>query len=303
MPLKLNTILDLKNTYDTFLFDVWGVLWDGEEFYPGVIDTLATLKQNGCKIGIISNSTLIAPQLEAKFSKFGLRAGKHFDDMFTSGSYLQHLIKQDFFKNIFGSDYTFYCYGQRNEELFVPWAPHERNTLAEADFVYLGALTDKMTPIQENGETQTILADCLRLKKPLICANPDICATKKGQIYYTQGAIANAYEQMGGKVYWMGKPYPEIFDFACQIFGANKKTSIMVGDSVHTDIVGATRAGIDSVLIYETGILAHLTETERQQEMKKEGVYPTYTLGKVALSKAAISTQFPIKQDRSKKGN
>ena len=293
MSLELENILDLQNTYDTFLFDVWGVLWDGEEFYPDVIDTLATLKQNRGKIGIISNSTLIAPQLEEKFSKFGLKAGKHFDNMFTSGSYLQHLIKQDFFKNIFRSDYTFYCYGQRNEELFVPWASHERNTLAEADFIYLGALTDKMTPIQENGETQAILAECLRLKKPLICANPDICATKKGQIYYTQGAIADTYESMGGKVYWIGKPYPEIFDFACQILGTDKKTSIMIGDSVHTDIVGATRAGIDSVLIYETGILAHLNKSERQQEIKKEGATPTYTLEKVALSKEVFQHNFP----------
>lgn len=291
MPLKLNTILDLQNTYDTFLFDVWGVLWDGEELYPGILETLTELRKEGKKVGIISNSTLTVPQLGEKFSKFGLNPEKHLDGMFISGFYLQHLIKQGFFNNLFGSDYTFYCYGERNEDLFVPWAEHEKNTLNQADFAYLGALTDKFTPIPENTETQNFLAECLRLNKPIVCANPDICATRKGKLYFTQGAIADTYQRMGGKVYWIGKPYPEIFDFACQILGTDKKTSVMIGDSLHTDIAGAQVAGLDSVLIYGTGILAHLTETERQQEMKKEGVYPTYTLGKVALPKKVASVQ------------
>ena len=303
MPLELKDLTELENTYDTFLFDVWGVLYDGEEVYPGVAEALTALRKAGKKVGIISNSTLTVPQLEEKFAKFGLIHGQHFDNMITSGAYLQHLIGQDFFKKEFQKDnYTFYCYGQHNQELFKAWASHECETLAGADFVYLGALTDNATPIADNTGTQQFLAECLSLGKPLICANPDMCATKKGKIYYTQGAIADAYERMGGKVYWMGKPYPEIFDFACQTLGSDKKTSVMIGDSLHTDIAGAQTAGLDSVLIHGTGILAHLPKSKLSEEMEKEGAVPTYALEKVALSKDAVSTQSALTQGRSREG-
>lgn len=282
MPIEIKNILELTDSYDTFLFDKWGVLWDGENLYPGVIDTFTKLKMAGKKIGIISNATLTTQQAEKNLTQFGLMREKHFDRMITSGFYMQEYIKQGFFKNIFGPNFTFYCYGQRNEELFIPWASHECNSLKQANLVYLGILADDQTPIQENSETQDFLTNCLHLNISMVCADPDICATHKGKLYYTPGAIADAYKRMGGKVYWFGKPYPGIFDFAGNLLKADKKTSVMIGDNLHTDIAGAKTAGLDSVLIYETGILAHLTEAERNQEIQKEGVVPTYTLGRVA---------------------
>ncbi|MUK88859.1 HAD-IA family hydrolase [Ornithinibacillus sp. L9] len=46
-----------------------------------------------------------------------------------------------------------------------------------------------------------------------------------------------------------GKPDPNIFDHALELGSANKDEAIMVGDNLHTDILGATRAGIKSVWI------------------------------------------------------
>lgn len=280
MPTELQNILDLKDKYDTFIFDKWGVLWDGEKLFPGVINLFTDLKKAGKKIVILSNATMTASKAEDSLTKSNLLKGIHYDGMITSGAYLQHQIEQGFFEKKFRPNYTFYCFGKPS----TPWSPqpsHICDSLQEADFVYLGPLTDTITPIHDNLETQNFLRECLRLNKIIVCANPDIYTNTKGERRYAQGAIADAYENMGGKVYWMGKPYPEIFDFTCQTFKTDKKKSVMVGDSLRTDIAGANAAGLDSILIHETGILAHLPKTKLPQEMKKEKAYPTYTLSRL----------------------
>jgi putative hydrolase of the HAD superfamily len=45
------------------------------------------------------------------------------------------------------------------------------------------------------------------------------------------------------------KPHKEIFEYALQRAGAEKKESIMLGDSLEADIEGAMNAGIDQVFV------------------------------------------------------
>jgi putative hydrolase of the HAD superfamily len=45
------------------------------------------------------------------------------------------------------------------------------------------------------------------------------------------------------------KPHKEIFDFAMTKTGAKKEESIMLGDSLEVDILGAKNAGLDQVYV------------------------------------------------------
>jgi putative hydrolase of the HAD superfamily len=49
------------------------------------------------------------------------------------------------------------------------------------------------------------------------------------------------------------KPHPEIFEYAMVRTGAEKKYSIMIGDTPEVDILGAREAGIDQVYVNHTG--------------------------------------------------
>jgi putative hydrolase of the HAD superfamily len=49
------------------------------------------------------------------------------------------------------------------------------------------------------------------------------------------------------------KPHPEIFEYALTITGAEKKESVMIGDTPDVDILGAREAGIDQVYVNHTG--------------------------------------------------
>jgi putative hydrolase of the HAD superfamily len=64
------------------------------------------------------------------------------------------------------------------------------------------------------------------------------------------------------------KPHREIFDFALQKTGARQEESIMIGDTVDVDILGAMNAGIDQVHVN------HLSN----EVVPVNGRSPTYTV-------------------------
>lgn len=47
------------------------------------------------------------------------------------------------------------------------------------------------------------------------------------------------------------KPNPVIFEYALNLAKANKQTSIMIGDSIEADVLGALDAGIDAIYFNE----------------------------------------------------
>ena len=50
------------------------------------------------------------------------------------------------------------------------------------------------------------------------------------------------------------KPSKQFFDYALKMSGAQKETTIMIGDNLQTDIVGAHDAGFDTILFNRWGV-------------------------------------------------
>jgi HAD superfamily hydrolase (TIGR01459 family) len=89
----------------------------------------------------------------------------------------------------------------------------------------------------------------------MICANPDIVIHRGESLIYCAGALARRYEELGGSVIYAGKPYAPIYDRALalaeQIRGApvDKRLVLAIGDGMRTDILGASRAGLDVLFV------------------------------------------------------
>ena len=47
----------------------------------------------------------------------------------------------------------------------------------------------------------------------------------------------------------VNKPSPLYFDYALKVSGANKETTLMIGDNLQTDVLGALNAGLDAMLV------------------------------------------------------
>jgi putative hydrolase of the HAD superfamily len=65
------------------------------------------------------------------------------------------------------------------------------------------------------------------------------------------------------------KPNKEIFDFAFQKTGAKTSDSIMLGDSIDVDIIGAMKAGIDQVFINHLNIEIEVKPTYVVRSLKE----------------------------------
>jgi ribonucleotide monophosphatase NagD (HAD superfamily) len=84
----------------------------------------------------------------------------------------------------------------------------------------------------------------------MVCANPDLVVMHGDRLALCAGALAKWYEEAGGQVRWHGKPFRSVYDTCLELLGIVDRTRILaVGDSLRTDIAGATGAGLDSVLI------------------------------------------------------
>ena len=90
-------------------------------------------------------------------------------------------------------------------------------------------------------------------KKPnltIICANPDTTIPKHGAWRYCAGYFAGIIEKFGGDVIYTGKPkavtYNEIFRLRPNVA---KDKILMIGDTLETDILGASSANIHSAIV------------------------------------------------------
>lgn len=65
-----------------------------------------------------------------------------------------------------------------------------------------------------------------------------------------------------------GKPDPAIFEHAIGLLSVQKEEALMVGDNLNTDILGASRAGIQSVWV-------------NWKDKEKNDVHPTYEISRL----------------------
>jgi HAD superfamily hydrolase (TIGR01450 family) len=89
---------------------------------------------------------------------------------------------------------------------------------------------------------------------PWVATNTDWTIPLQGGVAPGNGALVSAVHLAVGRLAtFAGKPEPEIFDVAFERFGASPQETMMIGDRLDTDVLGANRAGVTSALVL-TGI-------------------------------------------------
>ena len=272
------TLSQIATPFRGILLDAYGVFWRGNKvgLFPGSSEMMEKLVQAGKVVGILSNTTQLAQTEIEKLAKHGLVLGRHFHFMLTSGE----LAKQVFSKEMLPFPTPlkkYWLFGKNHAEYAPPYRLFEESVLTEAekpeaaDFVYV------CVPHLE-GRDQTDL-ELFReevkklpaLQLPMVCANPDRFAQEGSppQLVVRQGGIAALYEEMGGKVFYIGKPSHLAFQKAMERFALHgiyqPSDVLMVGDTPETDIRGALQYGMQSALITKTGIFS-----ERPRELSSQ---------------------------------
>lgn len=262
------SILDIAEPYDGILLDAYGVFWGGNGIglLPGAKEAMEQLVSRGKVVGVLSNATQLPAAEMEKVAKRGLLQGPHFHFYITSGEVASGLFHKEELpfptphKKYFLLTGVHPKYGSPYS-LFANTSYEETKNIGEADFIYLP------TP-HLYGEDQTdpelfrpLVTDVAHLNLPMLCANPDRFAHEgnPARAVVRQGSIASIYEELGGAVYYVGKPSLLSFSAAMKQFNSHGITDrakiLMVGDTPETDIKGARDFGMASALITETGIM------------------------------------------------
>lgn len=242
----LDNVGSLLERYDLLLCDIWGVVHDGNVALPDANETLTRFRARGGTVVLVSNAPSPGPALvHVLDSKKVVRTA--YDAIVSSGDLALMHIREKGFARVHqvgpGSrDGSFW------RALGMPDSPIE-----EADAVAVTGLVDDRRETPEL--YRPMLERALARRLPLVCVNPDLHVHVGADLLPCAGAIAAIYDEMGGEVYWAGKPHPVAYGTARRI-GEERRAGpvanariLGVGDSVRTDLAAAKNAGVDALFI------------------------------------------------------
>ncbi|MBT3786867.1 MAG: TIGR01459 family HAD-type hydrolase [Alphaproteobacteria bacterium] len=277
MSAVVQGLLQVAEQYDGFVFDQFGVLHDGNALYPNVTNVLQHLHSQGKSILVLSNSGRSANANLDRLVSLGID-GDLIDDVVTSGEVAKAHHLRDLVKDMGANCYHIASPNEASDELSAEIDGLQIvGDLNACNFVYLSGM-----PANLVGTWQTdLLPHLISAGKPLLCSNPDFAALGGAELVASTGMIAKGYEEAGGKVIWVGKPYPFVYDIVQERLKAcGCIRPLFVGDSYDHDVVGAHNAGFDTFLVL-TGIHQALFDgvdimPTAQSELFEGGVSPTW---------------------------
>lgn len=255
---------DLADRYDAFLVDQWGVLHNGQAPYPGVVQCLKRLVWAGKQVIIISNSGKRSDGNQARMKTLGFPRNSY-THLVTSGEIAWQMLATG--SGVIGQLRRTPCLLLTSDPsetfaqgLTVPFV----DSIEQAGWILLGGIDDARSP----SFYEAMIEEGVARKLPLVCTNPDLTRITPNGLQPSVGSIAQAYQEHGGHVYFIGKPHPEIYRHCLSLVSGLPASRILgIGDSIHHDIVGGQSVGINTLLILRGVHEDHFTDTNDSLEI------------------------------------
>jgi 4-nitrophenyl phosphatase len=255
--------MQLKN-FDTILLDGDGVLWKRNNPIPGIQPFIEFLEDKGVNWALLTNnnSLTVRSYLE-KLAKFGIPTNER--SVYTSVT-----ATRDYLLDNFG----------KGASIFVVGMEAMKQTLKAAGFsLFFGEeMPDKDVVAVVAGMDLEINHAKIRIAMRLIMNGAAFIATNTDGSYPTPdgidpgtGMVIGALQATSGKEPFVaGKPHPAIFESALKEFNSKPSNTLMVGDRMETDILGASRLGIHTAAVL-TGVSS--LEYIKQSEIKPDFIF------------------------------
>ncbi len=286
---------DVAARYDAVFCDLWGCLHDGVTPFPSAVAALQDYRKQGGLVVLLTNAPRPNPSVIKQLDGIGVPRDA-WDIVVTSGDAAQYAM----LSGAVGTR-VHHIGPSKDEPFFTDFAddladyaktrpPISRVALKDAQGIVCTGLTDDMTETPDDYRAALLLGKTLGL--PMLCANPDIIVDLGDKRIYCAGALAQAYEEMGGTALYFGKPHPPIYDLARRRLGAIAKGAdpqvLAIGDGIATDIQGGMGEGIDTLFV--TGGIAadqfgadsdHPDKGLLEEWLVGRQMSPTFAIGKL----------------------
>jgi HAD superfamily hydrolase (TIGR01459 family) len=236
--------------YDVLLCDIWGVLHSGGDAHPEAADALLRFRSTGGTVVLVSNAPMAAAAVGKLLDNKKLSRDA-WDSIVCSGEIALAYIAEKGYRHLHRIG------PQKRDASFFDRLPGPHFSLAEADAIACTGLVDDRR--ETAGDYRTLMIQARAHNVPLVCANPDLVVEVNGVMLPCAGAIGTLYEDLGGRVFWAGKPHPAAYAAAIaeadRLRGAvvEPERVLAIGDAVRTDLAAAKGAfdgaGIDALFV------------------------------------------------------
>lgn len=288
-------ISDLSDSYAAFILDQYGVLHNGEKVFDGVVDCLKELKGRKKTVIMLSNSSKRAAENRDRLERIGIPADLY-THMITSSEMVWQGLRDDagLFKGLGQKCYLISHGGDRSvvDGLDVTVVDDPK----DADFLLLAGCD---APEKTLEDYDPILRAAAQKRLKAVCSNPEMRGLVGGMPVMGTGMLARRYQDFGGVVTYIGKPYEPIFTECIKYLRTRDifpGQAVVIGDAMDQDISGGITAEMDTCLVAATGLhagnfkgLTTLQDLEKSLNnlvIAHNNVRPTYIVPKFTWGKA-----------------
>lgn len=250
----IENLSQIGGDYDALFCDLWGCLHNGKQPYASAVSALQQFRQAGGRVCLMTNAPRPNQYVIAQLDRMGVPRDA-WDLVVSSGDAAQDAM----FAGAVGR--KVWHIGTEKDDGFFTDIPKEwadapavtRVSLEEAEGIVASGPFDEANEAPEDYRARLMMARERGLV--LLCANPDVVVDMGETRIYCAGALAEFYEDLGGKSLYFGKPHPPIYDRARRLMELGDEARILVvGDGIRTDVKGAQQEAIDCLFV--TGGLA-----------------------------------------------
>lgn len=268
-PLLVSNLGDLANDFDVFLFDSFGVLNVGHATIEGAPDRVGFLRNLGKKVFVLTNAaTSPLRENRIKYLSMGFEFADHeiISSRAVLGTYLESCGKS----MVWGVAAPQSSVIDELPCMSCPLDDFEFNTCD--GFILLSSA-------DWTEEKQRLLIDALEANpRPVVVGNPDLVAPRKNTFSKEPGFYAHDLaDRLDIKPVFFGKPYGNAFDevFARLNPDQDRSRVLMLGDTLHTDILGGQSAGCKAALVVNHGLMRDMDIPEC---LIQSGISPDYIM-------------------------
>lgn len=242
----------MADDVDGFVLDAFGVLNVGTTAVGGAVERMADLRARGKKLCVLSNAASFSRTVAlAKYRRLGFDFAR--EEVITSRDVAIARM------NAIAPGAVWAALADVSDDFHdlpatIVDAVDDPRALDHADaIIFLSS--QRMTP-----ELYARLLDALERKpRPMIVANPDLTAPLEDSFTREPGLFAHDLldrlgDQAGMDLHWFGKPFADGFEDVLTQMDLPAGRLAMVGDTLHTDVLGGRAAGMKTVLVSDHGL-------------------------------------------------
>ncbi|WP_286830296.1 MULTISPECIES: TIGR01459 family HAD-type hydrolase [Kordiimonas] len=275
MAVGLREVIDET---DLVICDLWGVMHDGLRLHADAVEAIQRAREAGVRTVFLSNAPRPRTHVRDHLMEMGLPTSLT-DFVVTSGGLARDEVRERF------TDARLYHVGPEGDRNTVEGLPvTDVDHPDEADIILATDLD--FQDVEAHGPWLRAAAE---RGVPFLCANPDRIVHVGERLYPCAGAVADLYASMGGDVHWFGKPTPQALQSCLKEVGMDCSTPgsrvLMVGDSLQTDMAGASAAGYRGLFI--TGGI-HRDEAPLLDQAANKARVPVHSFRKIFGEEKAV---------------